>query len=500
MHHDDAPEAVSGDSLSARTLSILSLLKGSTEGAVLFAHLQEMIQLHDTECDVRQRTTAEMVGLLLDQLDQADRSSDPARKMHIKLLRMRLDGNPSNQELESLLDQCKQLAQSSSLAAEKSEDAAGQSNASSINNVSPFERSLTNLLSDLESSTRTIATGASDDDQSPVATNTSPDSRTPTGNEANVAILAQPDAEKSPDGLIRENRSEDNRSKNWSNKPSGGRGSPFRLHTLQKTLERQLSEVIDQNEKFGRLLEVEHTTLKRLNNVTDLEALKQIMINEIGRLMNGHELLQRKLEDTRKYVSILESEGEEINSELARAHNLSLTDELTRLPNRRAFIRQLEDEVARVQRYGYPLTMALLDLDHFKVINDHYGHSMGDEALRKFSACVTSAFRHHDMVARYGGEEFAIVLPNTNIEGARRALEKVRGLTRSTRCKNEEQEIPLPTFSGGIALYKPGETTGSLIERADKALYRAKREGRNRIETDDIETISLSKDNEKINL
>ncbi|MBI1194691.1 MAG: diguanylate cyclase [Gammaproteobacteria bacterium] len=452
-----------------------------------------MLRLQDSERDSRQDAATELAGLLIEQLER-EGAPDPTRKMHLKLIRMRLSGSPSSQELASLLAQCRQLAATAQVA--PNGDAAAPDTPPKI---SPLEQSLNNLISELESATRSRpVTEEAAPQASPIADDQA-DTDTDTDADTNVAVLSRADTEKWTEPMPRGKRGED-RAKVWSSKNNGGRSSPFRLHTLQKTLERQLSEVIDQNEKFGRLLEVEHTTLKRLNNVTDLEALKQIMINEIGRLMNGHDLLQRKLEDTRKYVSILESEGEEINSELARAHNLSLTDELTRLPNRRAFIRQLEDEVARVQRYGYPLTMALLDLDHFKVLNDRYGHPMGDEALRKFSACVTSAFRHHDMVARYGGEEFAIVLPNTNIEGAQRALEKVRGLTRSTRCKNDNQEIPLPTFSGGVALYKPGETTGSLIERADKALYRAKREGRNRIETDDIETISLPKGNEKINL
>lgn len=497
MHHDDAPDATSGDSLPARILSILSLLKGSSEGSILFAHLQEMVQLYETDCNINQRTIMDMAKQLIEQLDQ-DGNSDPARKMQFKLLRMRMEGNPSGRELESLSEQCRQWARSTADNAD-STDADGPSQASS-RPASKLERSLANLLSELESSTLTNAAheGEPGPTEGPVDDKAAPSGL---GNETNIAVLMQSDGERGANGTTRGQRSEDRTKSSWTAKTGTNHSSPFRLHTLQKTLERQLAEVIDQNDKFGRLLEVEHTTLKRLNNVTDLEALKQIMINEIGRLMNGHDLLQRKLEDTRKYVSILESEGEEINSELARAHNLSLTDELTRLPNRRAFIRQLEDEVARVQRYGYPLTMALLDLDHFKVINDRYGHSMGDEALRQFSACVTSAFRHHDMVARYGGEEFAIVLPNTNIEGAQRALEKVKGLTQFTLCKNEKQEIPLPTFSGGVALYKPGETTGSLIERSDKALYRAKREGRNRIETDDVDPLNLlANNNEKINL
>jgi diguanylate cyclase (GGDEF)-like protein len=163
---------------------------------------------------------------------------------------------------------------------------------------------------------------------------------------------------------------------------------------------------------------------------------------------------------------------------------LSLTDELTGLPNRRAFLRRIEDEVARVQRYGFPLSLALIDLDHFKQVNDKYGHAGGDEVLQMYSKNVLSIFRHHDLVARYGGEEFAVLLPNTDAEGALRALTKVKNRAGETRWQANGDTIPVPTFSSGVSLYKPGETASAFIERADKALYRAKRLGRNRVEMD----------------
>ncbi len=258
----------------------------------------------------------------------------------------------------------------------------------------------------------------------------------------------------------------------------------FGLHSLQKTLERQLSDVIEQNRNFGTLLNVEQTTLENLGNVAEIDTLRQILGNEIDRLLKGQGLLQRKLENALKYVRILETEGDELSHQLARAHSLSLTDELTDLPNRRAFVRTLEDEVARVQRYGYPLSLALLDLDHFKEINDRYGHAAGDEVLKCFSRSALSAFRHHDMLARYGGEEFAILLPNTDITGALKAVQKVRSLTRKTQCTIEPgRELTLPTFSGGIVPYQPGETPSEFIERADQALYQAKEAGRDRVVT-----------------
>ncbi|MGE0371606.1 MAG: diguanylate cyclase [Gammaproteobacteria bacterium] len=255
-----------------------------------------------------------------------------------------------------------------------------------------------------------------------------------------------------------------------------------RVQKIQETLARQVREVIKQNERFGAILSNEHENLLQSRDGEDLRQLKQSLIAEVVTLREGHSALAKKLETANNYLQIIETEGQYLNDELTRVHILSLTDELTELPNRRAFVRRLEDEVARVQRYGYPLSLALIDMDGFKAVNDKYGHAAGDEVLRNFSTNILSIFRHHDMVARYGGEEFAVILPNTDKAGALRALEKVKKRTAESSYQFEGRAMPMPTFSAGISLYKPGETPGNLIERADKALYQAKRMGRNRIE------------------
>jgi diguanylate cyclase len=255
-----------------------------------------------------------------------------------------------------------------------------------------------------------------------------------------------------------------------------------RLQKIQETLVHHINEVIQQNEKFGMLLEFEDDALGRTDERGEIEDLRRALLSEVRKLRGGHQTLTKKLDTAAKYLQIIGTEGQHLNEELTRVHILSLTDELTDLPNRRAFLRRLEDEVARVQRYGYPLSLALIDMDGFKAINDKYGHAAGDEVLRVFATNVLSTFRHHDMVARYGGEEFAVLLPNTDREGATRALEKVRKRTEKSSFHSDGRTLPMPTFSAGISLYKPGETPSSLIERADKALYQAKRMGRNRIE------------------
>jgi len=267
-----------------------------------------------------------------------------------------------------------------------------------------------------------------------------------------------------------------------------------RIQHIQKTLGEQVNAVIKQNEEFGVLLEVEYETLRHSDSTTELQSLRQTLTNEVEKLLKGNHSLASKLDKAKNYLKIIESEGQHLNDELTRVHILSLTDDLTGLSNRRAFMRRLEDEVSRVQRYGSPLSLALIDIDFFKSINDKLGHPTGDVVLRTFSNNILSIFRHHDMVSRYGGEEFAILLPNTEIEGANRALEKVKARTSKSHYKVNDSTLPMPTFSAGIALYKPGETPGDLIERADKALFRAKDLGRDRIEIAPADTAGKEKD------
>jgi diguanylate cyclase (GGDEF)-like protein len=253
---------------------------------------------------------------------------------------------------------------------------------------------------------------------------------------------------------------------------------------LQSTLGQQVSETISQNEEFGVILEVVLAELRQTEEVPEIENLRWTLIREVEKLMKGHNELADKLDNTQHYLQLFASDSRELTDELTRVRLLSLTDELTSLPNRRAFMRRLEDEVARVQRYGFPLSFVLIDLDHFKAVNDEYGHAAGDEVLRVYSKNILSIFRHHDMVARYGGEEFAVLLPNTDSDGAVRALNKVRRRANETRWQTNGTMSSVPTFSAGVSLYKPGESASAFIERADKALYRAKRLGRNRIELD----------------
>jgi two-component system cell cycle response regulator len=163
-------------------------------------------------------------------------------------------------------------------------------------------------------------------------------------------------------------------------------------------------------------------------------------------------------------------------------YRLVTTDGLTNLPNRRAFEDAMQREFSRSTRYARPLSLLVIDIDHFKKINDVHGHLAGDAALRQFAAVLKANLRRDDIAGRMGGEEFAVLLPEIDRGGAKLAGEKVRQLTARHRFEFESAVMPL-TISVGVATrtsddHEPIE----IYRRADELLFTAKRAGRNRVE------------------
>jgi diguanylate cyclase (GGDEF)-like protein len=199
---------------------------------------------------------------------------------------------------------------------------------------------------------------------------------------------------------------------------------------------------------------------------------------EIQRLKDELEKLKQELEEAKHTIKIKEIERDAI---LAQADEVSHTDALTYLPNRRQVIKRLQIEVHRADRYKTPLSISMMDIDHFKNINDSYGHTVGDVVLLELANTLRDGIRKSDMVGRYGGEEFLIVLPNT-------VLQRASDLAARLCKKVREREIDLGekvhiTVSIGVAEYKHGEENWQkLLSRADMALYKAKNAGRDRWE------------------
>lgn len=251
---------------------------------------------------------------------------------------------------------------------------------------------------------------------------------------------------------------------------------------VQQILAQRIQETIDANRQFGSMLESVSNGLNEAENIKDVETLRACLLEDVESLSKTHHDLVDKLVETKRYLRMIETDSRKLSDELTRVRMLSMTDELTELPNRRAFLRRLEDEVGRTRRYGFRLALVMLDLDHFKTINDKFGHAGGDAVLRTYASEILTVFRQHDLVARFGGEEFAVLLPNTDEHGAQAALNKVRKQVSETKCFLDDKEIPLPTFSAGLTMFVKGDNPESLIQRADDALYTAKRLGRNRVE------------------
>ena len=161
---------------------------------------------------------------------------------------------------------------------------------------------------------------------------------------------------------------------------------------------------------------------------------------------------------------------------------LAVTDPLTGIDNRRHFFTQGEREFTRTLRYGRTLSALMFDLDHFKRINDRFGHRAGDEVLRAVAGIFRRELRTIDLLGRYGGEEFAALLPETPLDAALIAAERLRAAVEHSEIVLSGEELLTVTVSVGVAERQEQDTLDTLLERADQAMYKAKRLGRNRVE------------------
>ncbi len=172
--------------------------------------------------------------------------------------------------------------------------------------------------------------------------------------------------------------------------------------------------------------------------------------------------------------------GLKLKEAYKRIEELAELDELTGSYNRRCIMRMLDEEIARAARSGASCSIALIDLDWFKRINDAFGHPTGDEVLRTFAITMYANLRNSDRFGRYGGEEFLLVLPDLDADAAVRALDRLRAIISELDWSAFSSSMKV-TISAGVATLKPNETPDTFLARADSALYAAKARGRNRI-------------------
>lgn len=217
---------------------------------------------------------------------------------------------------------------------------------------------------------------------------------------------------------------------------------------------------------------------KPLDNHADLVATVERACTS-ARLLRENTMLLKELESSHAKLSHANRKLVEVNHKLKK---LASTDTLTLLFNRRYFDQVLQREVNRCNRYNLPLSLVMLDIDHFKEINDTYGHEAGDNALKKVASIILDSARTSDIVARYGGEEFTVILPQTTPANAVTFAERSRAAIEAETFTVEGKEISLTVSIGiaGVNATSVSVTPKELISIADKALYEAKDNGRNR--------------------
>jgi len=246
--------------------------------------------------------------------------------------------------------------------------------------------------------------------------------------------------------------------------------------SLPNQLAQRLADALTHGRDFDTLLRTSLQILDESDGEPDAE-LKELLRTGIEELIAEHRTLGKDLAETRRGLQAMADDRRQMEKALSHARKNSLADELTGLPNRNAFLRQLKAEIGRARRYGFSLALALIDLDDLNAINERHGYAAGDAILHAYAREIMSQFRGYDMVARYADDEFAVLLPNTQKDGAVRALDKAQKHAAGTFIQFNSQNLPLPSFSSVLTLYSHGEQPDELLKRADEALSQAKKRG-----------------------
>ena len=192
-------------------------------------------------------------------------------------------------------------------------------------------------------------------------------------------------------------------------------------------------------------------------------------------------VMKESVDGLKNRLNESESEIGTLRVALVRAREEAMVDALTGLLNRNGFESTIAEYRAAATKVPENLSLLMLDIDHFKRVNDNFGHLFGDKVIRAVAQTIKSNIKGQDVAVRYGGEEFLVFLPETPLEGALHLAEKLRSLIASSRIKrtNSDEKLESVTISIGVAAYQPGETIEALVGRADTALYAAKSHGRN---------------------
>ena len=263
--------------------------------------------------------------------------------------------------------------------------------------------------------------------------------------------------------------------------PAGS--SPAAAATEEDTIQDEVGKLLDlirnhaeANANFSSVLGKARSELQESLKAEQVRTIIAYLVVENDKMRARSTDLQVNLEHSQRQI-------EKLKTTLATAEEQGLSDPLTGLRNRRSFDIMLASQVASARNSGQPLTLIIADIDHFKSINDRYGHPAGDDVLKWFSKILSSNVKGRDTVARYGGEEFGIIMAQTSIANATTIAEQIKAQLGASfwQKPGAPNTMLRVTASFGVAQLTPGEGTSGLIARADAKLYEAKAAGRNKV-------------------
>jgi diguanylate cyclase len=250
------------------------------------------------------------------------------------------------------------------------------------------------------------------------------------------------------------------------------------------TVSRAIESARETSEAYGQQLATASESLQD-HDADAVRAMVESLSLATRKAREENQVLESQLADTTDELTRMREHLEQVRRD-------AMTDSLTGLANRKAFDETIESACAQADQRGEPLTLAVVDIDHFKTFNDTWGHQTGDQVIRYVASVMGRVGESPRLAARYGGEEFAVVFPRETSEAVVAAMEAAREeiATRVLKRRSTNEDLGAITISTGIAEHKPGQSPAVLIEAADRALYASKRGGRNRtsVAVDDQET------------